>query len=86
MPYTSGTCRGCGTECDGVRCEPCKTKRRTEEAAKRAARRKAGECLVCARPVALTKLQAAGTKRVKEPARYCREHLAYYAARSRAAG
>jgi hypothetical protein len=84
MPYAAGTCRGCGTECDGTRCDDCNAERRVEEAARRAARRKAGVCLVCARPVAPTKLQAAGTKRVKEPARYCREHLAYYAARSRA--
>jgi hypothetical protein len=84
MPYAPGTCRGCGKVCDGVRCAACKAERRKEEAARSAYRRAHGLCLVCAQPVAPTKLQAGGTKRVKEPARYCREHLAYYAARSRA--
>lgn len=77
---------GCLGSCLGTRCDPCRAVHNAREAARRAARRKAGQCLVCAQPVARTKLQEAGTKRVKEAARYCRAHLEYYAARSRAAG
>lgn len=84
MPYAAGTCRGCGVPA-ATRCDACKAARREEEAQRRAERKAAGLCRVCAAPVAKTKLINASAKRVREPAAYCREHLAYYAARSRSA-
>jgi hypothetical protein len=84
MPYAAGTCRGCGGETDGSRCEACKAERREQEAALRNDRRARGLCLTCGAPVAKTKLINGGQKRVREPARYCAKHLAYYAARARA--
>lgn len=85
MPYAAGTCRGCGTDCDGVRCNTCKAQRRKEEAAQRTYRREHGLCLICGKAVAKTKMAAPYGKRVREPARYCRERL-HYAARRRAVG
>lgn len=84
MPYAAGTCRGCGTRTDGVRCDECRAERREQEAALREMRRANGLCLTCGSSVAKTKLLNAGQKRVREPARYCKKHLAYYAARARA--
>jgi hypothetical protein len=82
MPYALGTCRGCGTPVDGCRCESCKADRRQQEAARRARLKCAGLCLVCAAPVARTKLLNAGRKRVRAAAAYCKTHLAYYAQRT----
>jgi hypothetical protein len=88
MPYAAG-CKGCGKPCDGVRCDACKAERRAEERARRENRRAHGLCLTCGDPVAQTKLQISGNaglqrRRLREPAAYCKRHLAYYAARSRA--
>lgn len=83
MPYSPGTCRGCGTTCKGARCDDCKAKRRAEEKARRERLRAEGLCLKCARnPVAKSKLQDAGRKRVREPAAYCTGCLRYFAERA----
>lgn len=72
VPYPAGTCRDCGDtpEPDRTRCRACAKARREREAVQRNARRRSGLCLTC------------GAKAAKGK-RYCREHLAYYAARDR---
>lgn len=87
MPYVNG-CRSCGQPTDGsTRCAECRKLRRLEAAATRAHRRAHGLCLTCGAPVARSKLTGgAAGKRVRAEARYCRPHLAYYAARQRLAG
>jgi hypothetical protein len=85
MPYANG-CRDCGRDTDGTtRCGGCREDRRQAAAATRAERRQRGACLVCGAAVARTKSTGgANARRVREPAAYCRAHLAYYAARARA--
>lgn len=86
MPYASG-CKGCGVACDGSRCRQCKNEHNAQENKRRAAKRASGTCAfgACAKPVSSTKIVGGPAgKRVKESASYCREHLAYYAARQRA--
>jgi len=86
MPYAVGTCRGCGSEPElgKTRCAACAKARRQADAVKRDERRAAGLCLTCAAPVARMKRANAGQKLVRKPARYCAEHLRYYAARAAA--
>jgi hypothetical protein len=97
MPYAAGTCKRCGAshESNGEplsasRCRECRRARREADAALREYRRENGQCLTCGAPVARSKLVPVGGdghggehRREREPARYCREHLAYYAARQR---
>lgn len=85
MPYAAGTCRGCGeAPLPGKsRCEACARAKRELERELREHRREHGLCLTCGAPVARTKALNAGRKRVREPARYCGKHLAYYAERQR---
>lgn len=80
MPYADG-CKGCGKPCDGTRCDDCRLAHNEVEAKRRAAKRESGTCLFggCTKPVAKSK--ASGGKRVNRSARYCKEHLAYYALR-----
>lgn len=88
MPYKDG-CRDCGgpivddrgEPCDGTRCDNCRKKRNRAAAEIREYRRENGLCQTCGASVSKTKLQDAGRKRVRKPAAYCAEHLAYYAAR-----
>lgn len=76
MPHSPDHCKACrvsAPEPGHTRCTPCAALRRAHDAAERAARRTAGRCLTCAGKAAKGR-------------RYCRTHLAYYAARARAAG
>ncbi|HEY3256265.1 MAG TPA: hypothetical protein VGJ91_20040 [Polyangiaceae bacterium] len=57
------------------RCTDCAARHRKAAALKAAERRKAGKCVTCGGKVAKIK-QGGG------PAKYCKEHLAYYAARA----
>lgn len=81
MPYATG-CHHCGSPCDGASCEPCKAKRRETERARRDDRRARGLCLTCGAPVARMKTIAGGTRVVRQPAKYCVRHLAYYRQRA----
>lgn len=90
MPYAPGHCRECGTRCKRSRCAPCASARAIAATEERARRIKAGQCLFgsCREPVSQTKqvptgIGASETKRVRRAARYCRQHLDYYAARAR---
>lgn len=86
MPYAAGTCHDCGGDPDGgSRCKDCREVSRAVSAERRANLIARGLCLVCSTPVAKTKLEDAGRRRVRKPARYCTKHLAYYASRARAA-
>lgn len=95
---TGYPCKGRETGCSGRaprkggRCKVCRLAHNAREAARRAAKRAAGSCAFgrCEKPVALTKVVAAGSpvrrkgRRVRERAAYCAEHLEYYAERWRA--
>lgn len=87
MPYAAGTCHDCGGTPDegSSRCAACKRAHRERSAERRAALIEAERCVVCGDPVARTKHEGyAGRRVVRKPARHCKRHLAYYAARERA--
>lgn len=72
--------------CAGTRCEACRRARNRAAAELRSYRRELGLCLTCGAAVARSKVQGnpeRGGKRVRKPAAYCAQHLAYYAARQR---
>jgi len=70
----SPRCHNCGDSpiAGGWRCEACAESHRENEAARRAALRKRGKCLVCG-------------KRAARGKRHCSTHLAYYRERMRSA-
>jgi hypothetical protein len=73
VPHDSTHCKACrvsAPEPGHTRCAPCAAARRDADAAERAARRASGRCLTCASKAAKGR-------------RYCRTHLAYYAARAK---